>query len=113
MSLDIWFREDILHALRAADQASATTAAALEHALGGAEGAGVGDPRYLRAYREGYRAALVTVAMAFGIEPAEEKSLFAAAGSVTSGSAGEALPGPQSSDLVQPCRVEVRQRFFA
>ncbi|MBC7249298.1 MAG: hypothetical protein H5T62_03365, partial [Anaerolineae bacterium] len=70
MGLDIWFREDILHALQAADQASATTAAALEHALGGAEGTGVGDPRYLRAYREGYRAALVTVAIAFGIEPA-------------------------------------------
>jgi len=87
-------------------RASATTAAALE-------GAGISDPRYLRAYREGYRAALVTVAMAFGIEPAEEKSLFAAAESVTPRSAGEALPGPQSGDLVQPCRVEVRQRFFA
>lgn len=115
MSLDIWFREDILHALRAADQASATTAAALEHALGGAEGAGAGDPRYLRAYREGYRAALVTVAMAFGIEPTEEKSLFAAAGAglATSVSAGEALPGPRSSDFAQPCQVEVQQRFFA
>ncbi|MBC7250504.1 MAG: hypothetical protein H5T62_09490 [Anaerolineae bacterium] len=89
MSLDIWFREDILHALQAADQASATTAAAM--------GEVAGDPRYLRAYREGYRAALVTVAIAFGIEPAEEKSLFAAAGS-------EALPEPQPV---------VRQRFFA
>lgn len=91
MGLDIWFREDILHALQAADQASATTAAALEYALGGAEGAG--DPRYLRAYREGYRAALVTVAVAFGIDkPAEEKSLFVSARSVTSVGPGEALP---------------------
>jgi len=105
MSLDIWFREDILHALQAAEQASAATAAAMESV--------VGDPRYLRAYREGYRAALVTVATAFGIEPTEESSLFAAAGSATAGSAGKALPGPQSSDFAQPCQMEVRQRFFA
>ena len=81
MGLDIWFREDILHALKAAEQASATTAAAIEHALGspsagsgcnpstgsGRQAEGAGDPRYLRAYREGYRAALITVATAFGI----------------------------------------------
>jgi hypothetical protein len=77
MGLDIWFREDITNALKAAEQASATTAAAMEHALSGpstgsgckAEGSVVGDPRYLRAYREGYKAALVTVATAFGITP--------------------------------------------
>jgi len=74
MGLDIWFREDILHALKAAEQASATTAAAMEHALGGAEGSVVGDARYLRAYREGYKAALVTVAMAFGITPSDNPS---------------------------------------
>jgi|GEM_PF-1936226 len=73
MGLDIWFREDILHALKAAEQASATTAAAIEHALGspstgsGRQAEEAGDPRYLRAYREGYRAALITVATAFGI----------------------------------------------
>ena len=75
MGLDIWFREDILHALKAAEQASATTAAAMEHALGGAEGSVVGDARYLRAYREGYKAALVTVAMAFGITPSGDSHL--------------------------------------
>ena len=64
MGLDIWFREDILNALKAAEQASATTAAAMENVAG--------DPRYLRAYREGYRAALVTVATAFGIAGAED-----------------------------------------
>ncbi|HIQ23018.1 MAG TPA: hypothetical protein EYH34_17465 [Planctomycetes bacterium] len=74
MGLDIWFREDILHALKAAEQASATTAAAMEHALGEAEGSVVGDARYLRAYREGYKAALVTVAMAFGITPSGNTS---------------------------------------
>lgn len=88
MSLDIWFREDILHALQAADQASATTAAAM--------GDVAGDPRYLQAYREGYRAALVTVAMAFGIEPAEEKSLCAAAEAES-----EALPEPRADKIRQ------------
>lgn len=91
--LDIWFREDILHALQAADQASATTAAAMESV--------VGDPRYLCAYREGYRAALVTVAMAFGID-------LAAAGSAMTVSTNEALDPVRS-----PHRAEVRQKIFA
>ncbi len=86
--LDIWFREDILHALQAADQASATTAAAMESV--------VGDPRYLCASREGYRAALITVAMAFGIEPA-----------MTAGT-NEVLDPVRS-----PHRAEVRQKIFA
>lgn len=69
MGLDIWFREDILRALSAAEQASATTVAALELALTGSDGEsqGIADPRYLRAYREGYRAALITMATAFGL----------------------------------------------
>ena len=89
MGLDIWFREDILRALRAAEQASATTVAAIELALAGStggQGAGVVDPRYLHAYREGYRAALITMATAFGItqpddmiESADEAELLAAA----------------------------------
>jgi hypothetical protein len=69
VGLDIWFREDVARALLAAEQASATTVAAMEHALNGAEGAMAGDPRYLQAYREGYKAALVTVATAFGLKP--------------------------------------------
>ncbi|RLC70413.1 MAG: hypothetical protein DRI52_07105 [Chloroflexi bacterium] len=81
MGLDIWFREDITNALKAAEQASATTVAAMEYALNGsspsttlrrctepAEGPVVSDPRYLRAYREGWRAALVTIALAFGLK---------------------------------------------
>ncbi len=59
MSLDIWFREDVQNALMAADEASATTAAALR--------AVTSDPQYLRAYRQGYRAALATIAVAFGL----------------------------------------------
>ena len=68
MGLDIWFREDIANALKAAEAASATTVAAMEHALVGAGQTTAPDPRYLRAYREGWRAALVTVALAFGLE---------------------------------------------
>ncbi|MCR4407349.1 MAG: hypothetical protein NUW24_10570 [Anaerolineae bacterium] len=78
MGLDIWFREDILRALSAAEQASATTVAALELALTGSDGEsggqGMADPRYLRAYREGYRAALITMATAFGLTQAEDFS---------------------------------------
>jgi len=60
MGLDIWFQEDITNALKAAEQASSTTAAAIESV--------VSDPSYLRAYRQGYKAALITVATAFGLE---------------------------------------------
>lgn len=74
MSLDIWFREDILHALQAADQSSATTAAALE-------GAGISDPRYLRAYRQGYRAALAAIAIAFGLVEGEDQGWSGGGGS--------------------------------
>ena len=61
MGLDIWFREDITNALRAADVASSTTIAAVE------DSDVQGDVRYLRAYREGWRAALATIALAFGL----------------------------------------------
>jgi hypothetical protein len=94
MGLDIWFAEDIRNALLAADQASAATVAVIGEVRGGpstgsgqdsgqgpstlrqAQGAGqaVTDSTELlavslRAYREGYRAALTTVALAFGIAP--------------------------------------------
>jgi hypothetical protein len=59
MALDIYFRDDIANALMAADEASASTAAALHNVTS--------DPQYLRAYRQGYRAALATVACAFGL----------------------------------------------
>ncbi|MDY7039657.1 MAG: hypothetical protein SVX38_02205 [Chloroflexota bacterium] len=72
MGLDIWFREDVARAILAAEQASATTAAAMERALSGVEGAVAGDPQYLQAYREGYKAALVTVATAFGLKSPED-----------------------------------------
>ena len=82
MGLDIWFAEDIRNALLAANEASAATAALIAE-MGGspstvrqARGSGqaVTDSTELlavslRAYREGYKAALTTVALAFGIAP--------------------------------------------
>ena len=58
MGLDLWFREDIENALRAAEVASAATVAVLGER---------GNPEVVWAYRQGYRAALAVVAQAFGI----------------------------------------------
>jgi hypothetical protein len=98
MGLDIWFAEDIRNTLLAANEASAATAAVIAEigvspstspSTGSGRGSGqaVTDATdllavSLRAYREGYKAALVTVALAFGIAPqaialrqAEDKAL--------------------------------------
>jgi hypothetical protein len=68
MSLDIWFREDIKNIILAAEQANAQ---ALEAGLGST------DPDLQRAcpeckrrtYHQGFRAALSTLALAFGLAP--------------------------------------------
>jgi len=63
MSLDIFFSDDIRNALLAANEASGQTAAmvaTLDPRLG---------PGELRAFRDGFKAALVTVALAFGLAP--------------------------------------------
>jgi hypothetical protein len=65
IGLDIFCRQDIANALLAAEEASSATAAAM---LDGAH-----DVEKLRAYRQGYRAALTAVALAFGLSPREEK----------------------------------------
>ena len=66
MGLDIFFAEDIRNALQAADAASTATAqvAYLATAVAGEEYA-----VELRGFRRGYNAALVTVALAFGLSP--------------------------------------------
>jgi hypothetical protein len=61
MGLDIFFVEDIRNALLAADEASSSTVRVCA-AVGG-------DQVTVRAYLEGYRAALTTVALAFGLSP--------------------------------------------
>jgi hypothetical protein len=98
MGLDIWFAEDVRNALLAANEASAATAAVMAEVGWGPPtprrarddaGSGTGPSTVgqaqgsseavtdssellavsLRAYREGYKAALATVALAFGIAP--------------------------------------------
>ena len=69
MSLDVYFSEDIRRALLAADEASSSTARVCA-AMGGNGRDESATRLYLRAYLEGYRAALSTVALAFGLSPA-------------------------------------------
>lgn len=90
MGLDIWFAEDIRNALLAANEASAATVAVITEVGRGPSTSPRQGPSTLRqaqdseqsvtdstelltvtlrAYREGYKAALTTVAMAFGIAP--------------------------------------------
>ncbi len=90
MGLDIFFPEDIRNALLAADEASSSTAGVC---------AAVGrDPVTLRAYLEGYRAALTTVALAFGLSPAiitgHQRDIL----EVQARTVGEALPAGGEDD---------------
>lgn len=79
--LGIWFVEDIRNVLLAANEAGAATAAVIAEVGGGpsaspsaGSGQTVADSTELvavslQAYREGYKAALTAVALAFGIAP--------------------------------------------
>lgn len=69
MGLDVLFIEDVRNALLAADEASSSTARVCV-AVGGDGGDELPTRLYLRAYLEGYRAALTTVALSFGLSPA-------------------------------------------
>ena len=94
MGLDIFFAEDIRNALLAANEASSGTAGAAtsqdartldliaeklreelpedtsQVLLAALHAAAVGNVDALKHYRRGYRAALVTLALAFGLSPA-------------------------------------------
>jgi hypothetical protein len=98
MGLDIFFSEDVRNALLAADEASSSTARVCA-AVGG-------DQVALRAYLEGYRAALTTVALAFGLSPAiitdQRETLEVEARTV-----GEALTG-REDDV--PARLSEDER---
>ena len=93
MGLDIFFLEDIRNAILAANEASASTAEAAtsqdaqtldliaerlreklpagtsQVLLDALHTAAVGNADTLKHYRRGYRAALVTLALAFGLSP--------------------------------------------
>lgn len=93
MGLDIWFKDDIANILRAADEANLSALVAGE----GVSGAGDGEPATeLRcAYRHGFVAALMTLALAFGLPPLGMDRPFATEGPETRrGSEGRPLALP-------------------
>jgi hypothetical protein len=57
MGLEVYYPKDILNALLAAEQASSTALMAASQQ----------DDEFAKGYREGYRAALTTIALAFGL----------------------------------------------
>lgn len=63
MGLEVYYPQDIRNALLAAEQAS--NAAMM--ALGGEDAADPAQLAFTRGYGAGYRAALVTIALAFGL----------------------------------------------
>ncbi len=63
MALDVWYKSDIQNVLSAAEQASGAALRA----------AGNGNDPYIAGYQTGYRAALATVALAFGLVPTRTK----------------------------------------
>jgi hypothetical protein len=103
MGLDIFFADDVRRALMAADEASTSTARVC--AVVGGDGRGDDSP-LLRAYLEGYRAALTTVALAFGLSPAIVASRGPSTGSgqgeplaVEARTVGEALPAGGEDEI--------------
>jgi uncharacterized protein GlcG (DUF336 family) len=100
MGLDIFFAEDIRNALMAADEASSSTARVCA--------AVSGDQVTLRAYLEGYRAALTTVALAFSFAPSviagRRETL-----EVETRTVGEILPAGGGTEC-QPARRAEPQR---
>jgi hypothetical protein len=71
MALDVYFRRDIANILRATACASEGAAGLALELLGDAElgDAGISQERLLQVYRQGVRHALVSVGLAFGLEP--------------------------------------------
>jgi len=75
MGLDVYYPADVRNALLAAEQSTTAAIAAAD-----------GDDAYSAGYQAGYRAALITIALAFGLvkhpldhsqTPALEAALFA------------------------------------
>ena len=66
MGLDVWFREDVARALRAAHVAGREAHAQTQMAVAGRSG-----DQEMAAYWRGYEAALATVGAAFGVGEVE------------------------------------------
>ena len=96
MPLDIWFRQDIESTITAAEEANA-------RALGA--GLVTIDPALQRAYHQGFRAALSTIALAFGLPPLpladldEERTIIEA---TVSSHPRLRIPSPGSLQLLAP-----------
>ena len=68
MGLEVWYPNDIKNAILAAEQASATALQAGR----------VGGDAYQGGYRDGYQAALLTIALAFGlVQPGHDGATLA------------------------------------
>jgi len=65
MGLDIWFKEDIANILRAAEAANLSAMIAADQS--GPETTEADADRLRQAYRDGFSAALATVALALGL----------------------------------------------
>ena len=121
MGLDIWFAEDIRNALVAANEASSATAAAVtsqdartldliakklrrelseddQALLDALHIAAIGNVDAIRHYRQGYKAALTTVALAFGLSPAIIAGHQRDVLEVQARTVGETLPAGREDD---------------
>lgn len=65
MGLEVYYPADIRNALLAAEQANKAAAEAADWAYG----RGVSPPAFMAGYQAGHRAALTTLALAFGLLP--------------------------------------------
>ena len=121
MGLDVWFREDVRNALLAANEASSATAEVAtsqdartldliaerlrgelseddQALLDALHNVAVANVDALKHYRRGYRAALVTLALAFGLSPAIITGHQRDALEVQARPVGEARPISKGSD---------------
>ena len=126
MGLDIFFLEDIRNAILAANEASSATAEAAisqdtqtldliaeklrgelpkgtsRALLDALHAAAVGNVDTLKHYRRGYRAALITLALAFGLSPAIIDGGKPLEVPVLSGVEGPSATGYQPSAISHP-----------
>ena len=107
MALDVWYKSDIQNVLSAAEQACRA-------ALGAA---GDDDDPFVAGYEAGYRSALVTVALAFGLvrasgrhqtrtRPLTDDSLASASGSLRGQGGGRRTAVSFDPRFIQVCKTD-------
>ena len=128
MGLDIWFAEDIRNALVAANEASSATAAVVtsqdtrtldliakklrkelseddQTLLDALHIAAIGNVDAIRHYRQGYKAALTTIALAFGLSPSVIAGHQRDVLEVQARTVGEVLPAGSDPTFPKASRV--------